>query len=74
MLFSYEKLGFMASYQPVLWGKTAVVHFGVKSQNLGFFKDPLPEQVVGLLNMDKVLHTCYNFNTRLPLEVGALWP
>lgn len=64
----------MTSYQPVLWGKTAVVHFGVKSQNLGFFKDPMPEQVVGLLNMDKILHTCYNFNTRLPLEVGALLP
>ncbi|XP_050733231.1 nucleolar pre-ribosomal-associated protein 1-like [Eriocheir sinensis] len=68
MLFSYEHQGFMTSYQPVLWGKTAVVHFGVKSQSLGFFKDPLPEQVVGLLNMDKILHTCFNFNTRLPLE------
>lgn len=68
LLFTYEKKGFMTSYQPVLWGKAAIVHFGVKSQTIGLFRDPMPEQVLGLLNMDRILHTCYNFNTRLPLE------
>lgn len=62
----------MTSYQPVLWGKAAIVHFGVKSHNVGFFRDPMPEQVLGLLSIDRILHTCYNFNTRLPLEVSAL--
>ncbi|XP_045111061.1 nucleolar pre-ribosomal-associated protein 1-like [Portunus trituberculatus] len=68
LLFTYEKKGYMTSYQPVLWGKAAIVHFGVKTQNIGFFRDPMPEQVLGQLSMDKILHTCYNFNTRLPLE------
>ena len=71
LLFTYESKGFMTSYQPVLWGKAAIVHFGVKSQSVGFFRDPMPEQVLGLLNMDKILHTCYNFNTRLPLKVST---
>ncbi|KAG7175228.1 nucleolar pre-ribosomal-associated protein 1-like [Homarus americanus] len=72
LLHTYEGKGYMNDYQPILWGDTAVAHFGVHSSSIGLVRDPKPEEILNLLNMDKIMQTCYKFNTRLPLEPGEV--
>ncbi|XP_071537756.1 nucleolar pre-ribosomal-associated protein 1 [Panulirus ornatus] len=68
LLHTYEMKGFMSNYQPVLWGDAAVAHFGVESSDFSLLINPKPEQILGLLEMDKIIQTCYKFDTRLHLE------
>ncbi|KAK3893462.1 hypothetical protein Pcinc_002725 [Petrolisthes cinctipes] len=74
MLHTYEREGHMNTIQPMLWGDAAVTHFRIKTQSEQLFLNPNPEQVLALIEMDKLLHTCRHFNTRLPLEASAVHP
>ncbi|KAK4315095.1 hypothetical protein Pmani_013657 [Petrolisthes manimaculis] len=74
MLHTYEREGHMNTIQPMLWGDAAVTHFRIKTQSEQLFLNPNPEQVLALIEMDKLLHTCRHFNTRLPLEANAVHP
>nr|XP_045624958.1 nucleolar pre-ribosomal-associated protein 1-like [Procambarus clarkii] len=68
LLHAYERKGYMGNYEPVLWGDAAIAHFGVLSSGFNLFKEPSVEQILGLLEIDRIMQTCYKFDTRLPLE------
>lgn len=68
LLYTYERKGYMYSCQPVLWSDAAIAHFGVESSGFCLFKEPSPEQILGLLDMERLMQTCYTFDTRLSLE------
>ncbi|XP_076033251.1 nucleolar pre-ribosomal-associated protein 1 [Oratosquilla oratoria] len=74
LLHTYETKGSMLTYQPVLWGETAIHHYGILAGSSGFsfYREPKPDQILMLLDKDKILHTCFNFDVEIspvPSEV-----
>ncbi|KAK7066072.1 hypothetical protein SK128_008500, partial [Halocaridina rubra] len=73
LLFTYEALGFMKRYQPVLWGDCAVSHFGMLSSGNEQYLEPKVEQVLSLLEKDKIIRSCFSFNTDMSLHPMEIW-
>ncbi|KAB7499104.1 Nucleolar pre-ribosomal-associated protein 1 [Armadillidium nasatum] len=72
ILYLYEKEGFMPTYEPTLWGRTAVSHFAVEqssetSINIRY-QAPRVKQVLSLIDYDKVIETAIDFDMTLGLE------
>lgn len=70
LLQTYEREGHMMTIQPMLWGDAAVTHYRLMSHSGGLLLNPTPDQVLALIEMDKLHHTCRHFNIRLKLEVN----
>ncbi|XP_023232572.1 nucleolar pre-ribosomal-associated protein 1-like [Centruroides sculpturatus] len=69
----YEEAGIQLNkFRPFMWGSAGVNHYSLKAQtNLSLWKEPNLDDIITLLDREKMWHTILNFPLNLDLKPGV---